>query len=78
MNCHTETAHNTCTLPAKKGLVLSDNCVDCHMPELASTKILLELSNSKKEIPDVVRTHRIAVYAQKSKDFLEKRGITGN
>ena len=76
MSCHTDAKHNTCTLPLKKGLILSDNCVDCHMPSLASSKILLELSNSGKAIPDEVRTHRIAVYEQKSRDFLEKKGLS--
>ncbi len=72
MTCHNEPSHNTCTMPATAGLVLGDNCIDCHMPNLPSQKIFLMLSNGSKTTPDLVRTHRIAVYAASTKDYLEK------
>ncbi|HZE85708.1 MAG TPA: cytochrome c3 family protein [Puia sp.] len=72
MTCHTQAAHNTCTMPATSGLVLGDNCIDCHMPSLPSQKISLEFSNASKSTPDLVRTHRIAIYPGSVKAYLEK------
>ncbi|WP_432714070.1 multiheme c-type cytochrome [Pedobacter sp.] len=48
--------------------LLKQQCIDCHMPMLASTKIGFQVSNSKKKIPYQVRTHRIAVYEDVIKD----------
>jgi hypothetical protein len=72
MNCHNEAAHNTCTMTATTGLVLSNNCIDCHMPALPSQKISLEFSNASKTTPDLVRTHRIAIYPESTQQYLEK------
>jgi hypothetical protein len=75
MNCHHESEHNTCTMPATPGLVLTDNCIDCHMPALPSQKISLEFSNASKTTPDLVRTHRIAIYPASTQAYLEKLGL---
>ena len=72
MTCHTAAAHNTCTMPATPGLVLANNCIDCHMPALPSQKIFLQLSNASKTTPDLVRTHRVAIYPESTKAYLEK------
>lgn len=72
MTCHNDAAHNTCTIAPTPGLVLSDNCVDCHMPSLPSQKIFLILSNASKTTPDLVRTHRIAIYPGSTREYLEK------
>jgi Cytochrome c554 and c-prime len=76
MGCHSPAAHNTCTMPVTPGLVLANNCIDCHMPALPSQKIFLQLSNNSKPTPDLVRTHRVAIYPASTKDYLEK--IKGN
>lgn len=72
ISCHNETTHNTCTMKEQKGLVLSKNCIDCHMPLLPSGKIFLQLSDRQKSTPDFVRTHKIAVYAKETKDYIDK------
>lgn len=75
MTCHNAPAHNTCTMPPTPGLVLSDNCIDCHMPALPSQKIVLALSNvadTGRAISNLVRTHHIAIYTASTKDYLEK------
>ena len=75
MTCHNAPAHNTCTMPPTPGLVLSDNCIDCHMPTLPSQKIVLALSNvadTGRAISNLVRTHRIAIYTGSTKEYLEK------
>lgn len=63
MTCHNTADHNTCTVKAAPGLVLSDNCIDCHMPARPSQKIILTLSGTSKAVHDLVRTHRIAIYS---------------
>ena len=80
MTCHNEAAHNTCTIAPRPGLVLSDNCIDCHMPALASRKIAIQgsglskelMSGASKAIPALVRTHHIAVYPESTNQYLEK------
>lgn len=72
MNCHNNNSHDTCTFTATPGLTLSDNCVDCHMPLLASKKIFLQLDDPKKSTPDFVRTHRIGIYLQQTKEFVAR------
>jgi mono/diheme cytochrome c family protein len=73
MNCHNDASHNTCTLPETPGLVLSDNCIDCHMPSLPSKKIFLQSSDPDKSSPDFVRTHLVAIYPEITKLVLEKK-----
>ncbi len=62
MQCHEEHTANFCSLVPAKGVRLSDNCIDCHMPLLASKKIILQMNDPKKSAADLVRTHRIAIY----------------
>jgi hypothetical protein len=62
--------HN-CTIKPTPGLVLSDNCIDCHMPRLASKKITLKLANIDQATPDLVRSHKVAVYPEQTKAFIK-------
>ena len=70
IGCHAETKH-TFTTP-NKDLKLSDNCIDCHMPLLPSQAITLTVDNSKQDVPDMVRTHRVAIYPEVTKKILEQ------
>ena len=62
MQCHQEHTANFCTFVPAKNVRLADNCIDCHMPLLASKKIILQMNDPKKSTADLVRTHRIAIY----------------
>lgn len=73
MNCHNQDTHKECRFSPPSGITLSDNCIDCHMPALPSGKIQLELSGNKTMVPDYVRTHKIAIYLQSTKEFIKKR-----
>jgi hypothetical protein len=66
--CHG--AHDTCTVKPARGLTLSKNCVDCHMPRLESRKITLKMSNADNKTPDLVRTHKVAIYMEQTKAFI--------
>ena len=70
--CHTTTTHASLALPADKKEIFNSNCTDCHMPMLPSKKIILDVGNAGKAVPDLVRTHRISIYPQETKIFLQK------
>jgi len=72
ITCHTETKHATFELSPDKKLMFNNNCIDCHMPMLPSKKIVLTVANSENLVPDMVRTHRVGIYPEKTKEFLEK------
>ena len=72
MDCHTDTKHASLKLPENKKALLNYNCIDCHMPMLSSQNIILNVSDNNKPVPDQVRTHRIAIYPEKAKEFLNK------
>jgi hypothetical protein len=71
MNCHQKGSDNFCTQPEVPGLVLSENCIDCHMPALPSRQVFLRASNNKST-PFFVRTHLVGNYEKQIKLFLEK------
>ena len=70
--CHTTANHNFCTQPALPGLNLRSNCIDCHMPALPSNQIFLQVADRSKSTPDLVRTHRVGIYREQIKQYLEK------
>lgn len=70
--CHAKTTHTSFSLPASTRVLLADNCIDCHMPMLPSKKIVLNVANSQSVVPDVVRTHKVGIYSEKTKEYLEK------
>jgi hypothetical protein len=72
VTCHNGNDHPGCSLAAVATMKLADNCIDCHMPSLPSQKIFLQLSDTSKSTPDLVRTHRVAIYPESTKLFLKK------
>ncbi|UPK68655.1 multiheme c-type cytochrome [Chitinophaga filiformis] len=74
INCHNMggVAHDSCSYKPPAGIVLADNCVDCHMPLLPSRKIMLKLANASVAEADMVRTHFVNVYQDATKRFVEK------
>ena len=71
MTCHKEGSDNFCTQPVVQGLVLSKNCIDCHMPALPSRQVFLR-SSRNQSIPFFIRTHLVGNYEKQVKTFLEK------
>ena len=71
MNCHKRGGDNFCTQPEIPGLVLSKNCIDCHMPDLPSRQVFLR-SSGNRSTPFFVRTHLVGNYEKQVKLFLEK------
>lgn len=75
MSCHSANgiAHDSCTFKPPAGVLLSDNCVDCHMPLQPSKKITLKLASAKEITQDLVRTHKVGVYPDVTDQFLQRK-----
>ncbi len=61
MGCHTEAAGNFCKASPAPGMVLTANCIDCHMPKQSSGAISFQFSGSTEMSSYLLRTHRIAI-----------------
>lgn len=72
MNCHKKGNDNFCKQPEIPGLVLSNNCIDCHMPALPSQQVFLRTADNFKPTPFFIRTHLVGNYEAQVKLFLEK------
>ncbi len=72
ITCHSGVQHLTINLPPEKKIVFNSNCIDCHMPLLPSRKIILSVGNSQDVAPYLVRTHRVAIYPEKTKAFIKE------
>ena len=70
ITCHNGSSRHTCSLSQVKTMGLSANCIDCHMPALPSNAITLQLSGEARLVHDLVRTHRVAIYPDATKEFL--------
>jgi len=70
VSCHSEVNH---TSPKVKNIMsLTDNCIDCHMPVLASKKIQLSVNVGEELHPDYLRSHYIAIYKKATEEYLKK------
>jgi hypothetical protein len=73
MGCHTMANHNFCPEAPKLGAVIKTNCIDCHMPAKPSNVIAVGTSLSPgMAVPYLVRTHRIAIYADAAQAVINK------
>ncbi len=70
ITCHQQVSHKTFTQDQKA--LFTNNCIDCHMPVLSSKKIILDVSGSDKPVPDLIRTHKVAIYPEFTARFLKK------
>ncbi len=73
LSCHSTASQHPCSSPVVRQMHLTDNCIDCHMPALASQAIALKLSGKEELVHDLIRTHRIAIYADATREFLAKK-----
>ena len=73
LSCHSEVKKNFCTIKVQQGVVLRDNCIDCHMPKKASGVIGFYLSGKSEMSPYILRTHRIGIYPEETQKKNSKR-----
>ncbi|MGC1240496.1 MAG: multiheme c-type cytochrome [Chryseosolibacter sp.] len=72
MNCHEKGGDRFCKQPDVPGLVLDNNCIDCHMPALPSRQVFVQASDDRQPTPFFVRTHLVGTYEAQIRSFLEK------
>lgn len=66
MSCHQAgIKHSDKTLKTMSGSLLTNNCVECHMPKKSSGAIKFQLSDSKQLSNYILRTHKIGIYPAK-------------
>jgi len=72
ISCHNSVTNIECKVKLTAGIVLSANCIDCHMPALPSNAIFLQTEDKSRSTPDFVRSHRIAIYPDAVKEFIRQ------
>jgi hypothetical protein len=50
--------------------ILAGNCIDCHMPLKASRVITLKTEGQAAPVPNMVRSHLIAIYPEETRKWL--------
>ena len=50
------------------------NCIDCHMPNLESRSLTVQIPTGGAVVPIKVRTHKIAIYKEQSDAVLMRAG----
>ena len=74
VTCHNGVSLHSCSMPEVKKLFAKAagrvNCIDCHMPALPSGVITFGVNGKDKPMPDLIRTHRVAVYPDIAKEYL--------
>jgi len=77
VNCHNGSTLHGCSKPEVARMTAPVNCIDCHMPALPSDKITLQTNGVGQTVHDLVRTHRVAIYPDITKEYLERHGRGG-
>jgi hypothetical protein len=72
ISCHSEQHNNFCRMKNKVGNTISNNCIDCHMPELPSKAIMVLLQGENIPTSASMRSHYISIYKNESDKFLNK------
>jgi hypothetical protein len=68
-DCH---ANEHAKIEGVSANLLSENCIDCHMPLQESTSISFILEKKSEPVNAVMRTHFIKVYAEETKKFIQQ------
>ncbi len=76
--CHNAGEHGNgklCGMAGKMGAAIAANCIDCHMPAMASRAIAVNLPGGGTPVSAYVRSHFISIYADETKKFIQgKKG----
>jgi hypothetical protein len=77
-SCHAGVEHSfTKTSPALAAAI-KNNCIDCHMPVKPSGAIMLNTAQKGTVVPYMVRTHRIAIYPEVTREVIGNLGKENN
>jgi len=72
MSCHRREHGSFCTQKNLPDSVLTQNCIDCHMPVRKSNTIVFLEENTGNQVAATMRSHLIRVYPDEAKEKLEK------
>jgi hypothetical protein len=72
ISCHQTEHVNDCKMNSSVGEMISNNCVDCHMPMEQSKAIVVLLPGKDAPTPAQMRSHYIKVYPNETKKFMEQ------
>ncbi|MDN3580113.1 multiheme c-type cytochrome [Mucilaginibacter flavus] len=71
LSCHNNAGHTYCKMSNKLGAdVLKSKCISCHMPELTTNVISVQVADKAPPVRFFVHTHHIAIYPQEVKKIL--------
>jgi hypothetical protein len=70
LSCHNEHAQPICKMTARIGTVISENCIDCHMPLQPSKAIAVLFQGQNTATSATMRTHFIKIYPEETKKML--------
>jgi len=71
LGCHSTANHNYCKMSnTSNAQLVRSNCIQCHMPALATRVIISPNMDSTFTADILVRTHHIAIYPQEAKKIL--------
>lgn len=70
MTCHNEAHDNFCSMRKKIGAVITQNCIDCHMPVQPSKAIVFLREGADKPSSAFMRSHYIKIYPEETKRML--------
>jgi hypothetical protein len=69
--CHNEVKHTYCKLAnASNTAIIKNNCIECHMPALASKAIIAPTGVKVASSEILVHTHHIAIYPDQTQKIL--------
>jgi hypothetical protein len=67
MTCHSKDHGRECRMTAAIGPIITQDCIDCHMPKQPSHAVSVYLQDSLIATPALMRTHYITVYPGETK-----------
>jgi len=70
MVCHSKEYNNFCKLDKKTGVVITQNCIDCHMPVQPSKAIVFLEQGKDMPTAASMRNHFIKIYPEETQKIL--------
>lgn len=72
ITCHSAGHEKTCKMTTAIGPVITQNCIDCHMPKKSSHAVAVYLQGADVPTPALMRTHYITIYPEETKKVIDK------
>lgn len=70
MNCHNHANSNFCKMAPALGAVITQDCIDCHMPQKPSSVLSVYLPGKSQPTAAIIRQHLIKVYPEETQKVI--------